>query len=171
MRRSIGQKLKVYVAMSDLSDASGITPGDDPSIPYEGNEGEEVVVSDDGTQIEFKEKVFDVVCFYPGTPSNSAVILQFTFPKRVRFAAGLSTSQATVGTAAGTSSQEFSIQKNGSEIATCTFGVGATSGTYAMASNQTYEIGDIIKIVAPASVDAAIADISFTLDGVKKLTG
>lgn len=179
MRRG-STKLKSFIRYADLIDVPELDVNADPviiiqptesAIPYAGHEGEEVIVADGGEYIILQKKRKDIVCFYPGTPPNSQLILQFVFPERVKFIADLATSYASVGTAAGTSSQEFSFQKNAVEFATLTFGVAATTGTWAMASDTIFEKGDILKIVGPASVDAAIADLSFTLDGVKRVKG
>lgn len=178
--RRVFSRLKAFIRYEDLIDVPELDVSQDEPIiiqptdtalPYVGHEGEEVVVADDGSAIVIKKKRKDLVCFYPGTPPNNQLVLQFVFPVRVKFQAGLATSYAEVGTAPASSDQTFSFQKNGVEFATLLFSTGSTTGAWTMASNTIFEKGDILKVVGPASVDAAIANLSFTLDGVRRLKG
>lgn len=108
-------------------------------------------------------RFMDVGSFIAGTPSDAETILRLALARAVTFPSGLTGSQADAGVAA-TGSVDFSLKKNGTEFATCNFNAGAT-GTFTAASATSFAAGDILSIVAPATADATLADISLTLKG------
>jgi hypothetical protein len=80
------------------------------------------------------------------------------------FPAGLTGSQGTAGIVA-TASATYSIQKNGSNVGTMAFAAGLTTATFTMASTTTFMAGDILTVVAPASPDATLENLAWTLVG------
>lgn len=58
----------------------------------------------------------------------------------------------------------FSITKNGVEFGTITFTSSAT-GVFASAADTTIAIGDVFGIIAPATADGAMQDISIAING------
>lgn len=110
---------------------------------------------------------YDVGGFYPGVPTASAIVTQYPFPRTVEFPSSLTGSQGKAGTAA-TAQTDFDVQKNGSSVGTMRFAASATSATFIMSSATTFSAGDILKVVAPGTPDATLANISFALAGVKK---
>jgi hypothetical protein len=104
---------------------------------------------------------YDILCGIVGKPSNSEVVLLFAAPRAFRIPANASGSQLKAGTAA-TGSSVFSIAKNGTQFLTATVAAAGTTATFA--SSQTdFAAGDVLKIVAPATADATLADIALTL--------
>lgn len=105
--------------------------------------------------------------FKNGKPASSEVLLRFVAPSTgTTFPAGLSDSRAKAKVAA-TSSKVFSITEDGSQVGTMTFAAGGTVATFAMAANAALTEGQMLEVVAPATVDATLADIGITLVGVQ----
>lgn len=102
--------------------------------------------------------------FIGSAPSASELLFRHEFTDQVTFAEDFALSRASAVTGA-TGTMEFSIQKNDVEVATVTFTSNDT-GVYA-GSATTFDTGDILSLVAPASEDATLAGISFTLAGVR----
>lgn len=68
--------------------------------------------------------------------------------------------------ATGPSSQTIlSLKKNGSEFGTITFASSATTGTFTIASNTSFAVGDVLTVVAPSNVNG-MADLSIMLKQV-----
>ena len=86
------------------------------------------------------------------------------FAGTVSFPIGLISSQGTAGVAA-TAITTYSIRKNGSNVGTIVFAAGATTATFMMASATTFMAGDVLTMVAPASPDATLANLAWTLVG------
>ncbi|MGH8520137.1 MAG: DUF2793 domain-containing protein [Gammaproteobacteria bacterium] len=103
---------------------------------------------------------------YNGAPTASLIMLHHVVTRQVIFPSGLTGSQGKAGTAA-TAQTDFDIQKNGSSVGTMRFAASATSATFIMASQQTFAAGDILKVVAPATPDATLANLTFTLSGTR----
>jgi len=101
---------------------------------------------------------------WAGSPGASQVIERYIFATPVTFPAGLAGSYGTAGTAA-TAAASFAIQKNGSTAGTMAFAAGATSAGFTMASATSFAGGDVLTIVAPASPDATLANLAWTLAG------
>jgi len=169
MRNNLFERLKTIVRFADIIDTPIAASGEaDPDVPYQGHEGELVVIADDGLTMTFDKRKYDVVCFYPGTIPNGQLVLRFPFGRKVEFPAGLTGSEASLGTAA-TGETILSFKKNGVEFATCTFEAAGTTGTFSCASDVTFNAGDVLTVHGPESGDATAADLGFTLDGEKKV--
>jgi len=109
---------------------------------------------------------YDVGGSYNGAPASNAVLLRYPMPRAVRFEAGLSGSQGVAGTAA-TAAASFSLQKNGTEFATMDFAADATTATFTCASDTDFAAGDILTVLVPAAPDDTLADIGFSLSGIR----
>jgi len=103
---------------------------------------------------------FDIALFVGRRPDPSEVVARYAFTANVVFPTGLAGSRASAGTAA-TGSPAFSLRRNGVEFGTCSFS-GAT-GSFSSPSGANFVPGDVLTVVAPASVDATLEDISITL--------
>jgi hypothetical protein len=64
---------------------------------------------------------------------------------------------------AATASTVFTLSVDGTTVGTVTFGVGATTGTFSITA-PNFAAG-VLKLVAPATPDATLANISITLSG------
>lgn len=99
-----------------------------------------------------------------GKPIAAVAIMRFVANRAFTMPAGLTGSIATASVTA-TAASAFSLQKNGTQIGSVTYGAGATTGTLSMASAQTFAPGDLITLIAPSAIDATLADFQFTLAG------
>lgn len=110
----------------------------------------------------------DMGVFIHAKPDASEVVMQTVFARDVDFAINFNGSQAKASTAA-TATTPFQIFKNASNIGTLTFSAGGTAGAFAMGSAVSFVAGDVLKIVAPATPDATLADIAITLTGLRSM--
>lgn len=68
---------------------------------------------------------------------------------------------------AATAQTDFDVRRNGVSVGTIRFAASGTVATFIMVQSQVFQVGDVLKIIAPASPDATLADISFSLAGVR----
>jgi hypothetical protein len=101
---------------------------------------------------------------WPGNPGASQVIGRFVFAAPLTFPSGLAGSYGTAGTAA-TAAASFTIAKNGAAVGAMMFAAGATSATFAMTTATAFGAGDVLTITAPATPDATLANLAWTLTG------
>ncbi len=99
-----------------------------------------------------------------GKPSNAEGIECFLFVDPVTFPAGFTGSLAKAGVAA-TASTVFSILVDEVQVGTVTFALGATTGTFAMATDLAVLTGQQLDLLCPATADATLEDIKITLRG------
>jgi hypothetical protein len=59
----------------------------------------------------------------------------------------------------------FRIKKNGADIGTMVFAASATAATFSMSSATVFNAGDLLTIVAPATPDATLANLAWTIMG------
>lgn len=109
---------------------------------------------------------YDIGGSYCGKPAASAVILRFPMPRAVRFLAGIVGSQGVAGTAAKLAAS-LSINKNGTSFATMAFAANATTATFTASATMDFAAGDVLTIVAPTTPDDTLADIGFSLAGIR----
>jgi hypothetical protein len=99
-----------------------------------------------------------------GKPSAGEIIEAHLFVDPITFPAGLASSRAKSRVAA-TASSVFSIQKNGGQVGTVTFGIDSSTGTFAFASQVDMVAGDQMDIVCPNPADATLSGIKITIRG------
>jgi hypothetical protein len=97
-----------------------------------------------------------------GAPGSSEVMLDRVIPAEIILPASMTGSVAEAGVAA-TAQTDFDVQKNGSSVATIRFAASGTTATFINAGADTFAAGDNLRVVAPASPDATLADIVITL--------
>jgi hypothetical protein len=110
---------------------------------------------------------YDIAIFLPGVPDSSEEIMRFVLPRDVLFEDDFAGSQANAGVAA-TGSTVLNVQVDGVTVGTITFAAAGTTGTFATSAGElTVSAGEVLSIVAPATADATLADISITLKGAR----
>lgn len=124
-------------------------------IPFEGPQGPSGV----GDK-------YTIACGINGRPGAGEILLRHEFEVSVSFPADLEGSRASADTPAAAPA-EFSVTKNGFEVGTITFPYpDGDVGTFDTGGNPVaFVAGDIIRIIAPAVRDTALANISLTLAG------
>lgn len=151
------QNMTPSVAYTDLSDG--------PSA-YAGSGGYSLKVNATEDGVEFVADPYFAGGFYPGAPTDAAVALVHVLAVEAVFPVNLTGSQGTAEVAA-TAQADFDIQQDGSSVGTMRFAAAATTATFIFASEITFAIGDKLKIIAPGTADATLADISYSLKGTR----
>src|SRR5437016_5736631 len=101
---------------------------------------------------------------FSGSPTAAQIVERYIFATPVTFPAGLAGSYGACGIAA-TAATTFTIAKNGSAVSTMDFAAGMSAASFAMGSATTFAAGDVLTIAAPATPDATLANIAWTLAG------
>lgn len=111
---------------------------------------------------------FDMSAFYPGIPTESAIVLRVPIARAVTFPANFANSQGKAS-AAATGSTAFDVQKNGASVGTMTFAGGATSATFVSSGGAAvnFAAGDVLSVVAPGTPDATLANVGLVLAGTR----
>lgn len=104
---------------------------------------------------------------YNGKPAANLTLLRIPFPCPVQFETNFGNSQFIVDVSP-TNEAVFTFYKNEAAIATLTIATGETAGTFTLAGGIKFATGEILKLKAPASQDTTMADIGFTLMGVRR---
>lgn len=109
---------------------------------------------------------WDAALFYPGVPTSSAIVAQVVFARAITMPGNLAGSVA-YGKTSATASTVFDVKKNNSSTGSITFAAAANVATFSTTSGAalSFAIGDRLEVVAPASPDATLANISFSLTG------
>jgi hypothetical protein len=84
----------------------------------------------------------------------------------VTVASGCNNSQAVLDIAA-TATTTFSMTKNGTQFGTFTFAASGTTATFTCSSATTFNPGDVIRVIAPATADATAANLGLSIYGVR----
>jgi hypothetical protein len=135
-------------------------------------EGWTVYIQDEDIELLYsgsvwaKKMPYIIGGFYPGVLDNSALCLRHTCVFAVDFPINLVGSYSKAGTAA-TAETIFSVQKNAGAFGTITFAISGTVGTLVAASATSFAAGDILTIVGPFSADVSLANVDFSLKGLR----
>lgn len=139
----------------------------DTPANYTGAGGQALRVNSGASAVEFIAAPYDIGGAYGGASiGSSEIVLQYVFPRATSVPSGATNSQGKSGTAA-TAQTDFSLQKNGVSFGTMRFAAAATTATFVSVSATSFAAGDELRIVAPSSADATLADIVFTIAGVQ----
>lgn len=110
-------------------------------------------------------KYYDVDGGAIGAITASQLLKQFVSGRTITFPSGLVDSQGYAATAP-TDSVTFTITANETNVGTMVFAAGSNTATFTASSAFTLTPGQILTIVGPASADATLATVSFTLLGL-----
>jgi hypothetical protein len=105
-----------------------------------------------------------VAFFFTTAPTASEVMLLYTACESILLADDFAGSAGNVGTNP-TASFALNVQKNGASVGTITISTGGGFTFVTSGTTVSLAAGDQIKIVAPATPDATIANVSITLKG------
>ncbi len=101
-----------------------------------------------------------------GTVPSSQKVLLYVAPQAFTIAATPATpSSQGYADVAATASTTFDIQKNGVSIGSMVFAAAGTVASFTVTSATSFAAGDRLSVVAPASTDATLADVYFTIVG------
>lgn len=137
------------LALDDLSDAIISSPAAGHTLIH------------NGSTFTNRLPIDPIASFVNGKPSASLVIFRYVAVRAFTLPTNLSGSYFKAITAA-TASTAFDIQKNGTSIGTLTFAASGTSATFSVTSTS-FAAGDVLTVVAPATQDTTLADLSITL--------
>lgn len=140
-----------------------LSPGSTVIVYTDGTANGLLIVS---TSSAGAARPYDVGTFCVGKPDTSELLLRFNFVRNVDLPANLTGSRVTASVAA-TAQTDFDVQLNGASIGTVRFAAAGTVATFVGFSATTIAPNDVFSIVAPASQDATLANISFTFAGTQ----
>lgn len=105
---------------------------------------------------------YDIATFTQTKPTASEVVCYLKAVRAFKVPANFSGSVAGASVAA-TSSTTFQVQRNGSSIGSFAFSASATTATFSSSAETTFNAGDVLTIVAPATPDATLSNLYLTL--------
>lgn len=108
---------------------------------------------------------FRVGVYAPGVASNAQSLYSNEFADNVDFPAGAT---GWVGRAkvAATASTVYTFSKNGTPFCTATFAIGATTATFAQASDAAFTADtDVLDVDGPSTADATLSGVGFVMVG------
>lgn len=118
------------------------------------------------TQLEWASPAsqvpYDIGGSINGKPGAAAIVLNFVSVRNFTIPINMSGSLAKV-TNVGTAACVYSIRKDGVEFGKMSFAIGGSTATFTAATATTVVPGNVITIVAPASVDTSFANCVFTI--------
>lgn len=121
----------------------------------------------DGGAVPGGTQPYDVAVGLSGKPGASALVLIFTAVRAVSFAGNFAGSSGTVGVNP-TATATYTVSKNGSNIGTVAVSTGGTvTFTTTAGAAQSLAAGDRLTVTAPASQDATLSNVAFTLAGTR----
>lgn len=106
--------------------------------------------------------LFDISGFVSGTPANASNLMMLAVVRPFSLPANLAGSVAR-STVATTASTDYVVQKNGTTVATITFGASSNIGTFSNQAAVSFALGDVLSIKSPVTSDATHANIAWTL--------
>lgn len=104
---------------------------------------------------------YDIAMFVPGVPTGGQLLAKLSFTRIVTFPLGLPSSQAGCTTAA-TGPVVLSILQNGNPVGTINYSAGAVAGGFTFSAEVTFNPGDVLTVVGPATADSTFAGPNWT---------
>ena len=109
---------------------------------------------------------FDIALYFPGQPEAAERLLKLEVARGFTLPADLAGSRGHADTAV-TVSAELAILKNGVAVGSITFAAGSQDAAFALTGGLALVPGDRLELVAPATQDATVAGLAFTLIGTR----
>jgi len=126
--------------------------------------GNKIMTAAERTKLGKVLNVYQLAGSLPGAPASShrvfhhLAVAAFTLPQNLTGSAGKAKTQASAQT-------DFDIQVNGVSEGTMRWAASGTTASFIFAAGVSVAAGDEIKIIAPASADATLANLVWTLKG------
>lgn len=109
---------------------------------------------------------YDLLMFFPGSPTGSQVMGRVVMPRAVTLPSGLTGSYSSAINAA-TGATTLTLAKNGGSIGSVNFAGGSATATFTFASAVSFVAGDVLTLTNQATADASLAGVSVTLAGTR----
>lgn len=129
-----------------------------------GAAGQVLSVNTDASALEYASLPYDLTTYIRGKPVASEIVYSFLCPRSFAWPELLTGSFATA-TVAATASSTFAVTRNDAPIGSFTFPASGSTATFTFSSAVTFNSGDVIQIVAPATPDPTLANIAVTFAG------
>jgi hypothetical protein len=107
----------------------------------------------------------NLALYIEGQPTANETVLQYICPEQMTLPAGLAGSEA-YASQLPTANAIFGLYKNGTAIGSIEFAISPQEVIFSFSGQVLFNDGDILTIVAPASVDTTLANISITLQAL-----
>lgn len=154
------------------SGATAFTGLSDVPASYSGHALKGVRVNAAGTGLEFYDEPVVIGGAWNGTITANTVLLRFTAPYAMNFLAAIAGSSGMAKTGA-TAQTDFTVKKIAAStltettVGTMRFAAAANAPTFIAASAFSLAAGDVLEVIAPATADTTLANISFSLLGTR----
>lgn len=99
--------------------------------------------------------------FFSGKPTGSQVLFDMSLTRNIKLPVSLNGARFNVVTPP-LADWTVTLSKNGSSIGTIKFAATTGATTVTFATPQTFAIGDVFKVTAPATPDTNLADVAFS---------
>jgi hypothetical protein len=108
---------------------------------------------------------YDIQGGAAGVPTASQLILSHVAVRTITWNANFASSRG-YASAAATDQATFTIAVNGTGIGTMTFAAGAQTASFTLTGSTVIAPGQVLDVIAPATADATLANVTLTLLGV-----
>ena len=121
-----------------------------------------LIVVRSGGNVRAFARLYDVAFYFPGVPGNDALLSRIVLPRACYLPSAAPSSRADAA-AAATAASTLTIRRNGTAVGSIAWAAAGTVGSFTVGADRVFAAGDVLDVVAPASADATLADISITL--------
>ena len=125
-----------------------------------------LVAAAPATQAGAATAPFDIALYFPGQPEAAERLLKLEVARGFSLPADLAGSRGHADTPA-TAVAELAILKNGAAAGSITFAAASQDAAFSLAGGLGLVPGDRLELVAPATQDATLAGLAFTLIGTR----
>lgn len=126
---------------------------------------EDITVVYNGTAWQREGRPVAIGTFSAEAPTTGMVLLDWLFVEPTTLFDDFAGSRASVGTNPA-ASFVIDVRKNGASVGTITISTGGTATFATTGGSVSFAVGDLLTLVCPTTVDAAIARLRVTFKGV-----